>query len=109
MINRILRIAFCALLVFLAGCSSLPTIDRAWINQILYTPTPVPTPTSTPTPAPSSDSQSLTPEPGPAVAEPEILRIWLPPQFNPNANNTAASMLKERLKEFEADHPGLEI
>ena len=43
------------------------------------------------------------------MAEPEILRIWLPPQFNPNANNSAASMLKERLKEFEADHPGLEI
>jgi ABC-type glycerol-3-phosphate transport system substrate-binding protein len=43
------------------------------------------------------------------VAEPEILRIWLPPQFNPNANNPAATLLKERLQDFEADHPGLEI
>jgi multiple sugar transport system substrate-binding protein len=98
MIHRILRTAFCVLLVFLAGCSSLPPIDREWINQILYTPTPAPSPT-----------HSLTREPEPAVAEPEILRIWLPPQFNPNANNPAAALLKERLNDFEADHPGLQI
>jgi ABC-type glycerol-3-phosphate transport system substrate-binding protein len=108
MIKRILRLAFCSLLVFLAGCSSLPPINRELINLILYTPTPVP-PTLTPTPVPSQAAQLLTREPEPAVAAPEILRIWLPPQFNPNANNTAASMLKDRLKNFEADHPGLEI
>jgi ABC-type glycerol-3-phosphate transport system substrate-binding protein len=109
MIHRIFRIAFCGLIVFLAGCSSLPPIDREWINQILYTPTPVPSPTTTPTLAPSQVAQSLTQEPGPAVAEPEILRIWLPPQFNPNANNPAAVLLKGRLNNFEADHPGLQI
>ena len=43
------------------------------------------------------------------MAEPEILRIWLPPQFNPNANNPAAALLKGRLSNFEADHPGLQI
>jgi multiple sugar transport system substrate-binding protein len=100
--------AFCVLLVFLVGCSSLPSIDKEWINQILYTPTPVP-PTPTPKPVPSQSAQSLTQEPEPAVAEPEILRIWLPPQFNPNANNSAATLLKERLKDFEANHPGVEI
>ena len=109
MIRRIFRIAFCGLFIFLAGCSSLPPIDREWINQILYTPTPVPSPTSTPTLAPSQVTHSLTQEPGPAVAEPEILRIWLPPQFNPNANNPAAALLKGRLNNFEADHPGLQI
>jgi multiple sugar transport system substrate-binding protein len=108
MINRILRFAFCALLVILAGCSSLPAIDRDWINQILYTPTPIPLPTSTSTPVSSQATQSLTRE-APAVAEPEILRIWLPPQFDPNANNPAAVLLKKRLQDFEADHPGLEI
>jgi multiple sugar transport system substrate-binding protein len=108
MINRIVRMAFCIWLVFLAGCSSLPSIDREWINQILYTPTPVP-PTPTPAPVPSQSPQSLTQQPGPAVSEPVVLRIWLPPQFNPNANNPAAILLKERLKNFEADHPGLEI
>jgi multiple sugar transport system substrate-binding protein len=99
---------FCVLLVFLVGCSSLPSIDREWINKILYTPTPVP-PTSTPTSTPPQSSQALTQQPEPAVAEPRVLRIWLPPQFNPNANNSAATLLKERLKDFEADHPGLEI
>jgi multiple sugar transport system substrate-binding protein len=108
MFHRILRIAFCAILVLMAGCSSLPTFDRAWINQILYTPTPVP-PTSTPTPLPPQSPQSLTQQPGSPAAEPEILRIWLPPQFNPNANDSAATMLKERLSSFEADHPGLQI
>lgn len=103
------RLAFCGLFVFLAGCSSLPSIDREWINQILYTPTPVPLPTATPTLAPSQVAHSLTQEPGPAVSEPEILRIWLPPQFNPNANNPAAALLKGRLNSFEADHPGLQI
>jgi ABC-type glycerol-3-phosphate transport system substrate-binding protein len=108
MFHRILRIVFCVLLVLLAGCSSLPTFDREWLNQILYTPTPIP-PTSTPTSVPSQSPQSLTQQPEPAVAEPMILRIWLPPQFNPNANNSAAAMLKERLNDFEADHPGLQI
>jgi multiple sugar transport system substrate-binding protein len=108
MINRILRVASCALLVILAGCSSLPSIDRDWINQILYTPTPAPLPTSTSTPVSSQATQSLTRE-APAVAEPEILRVWLPPQFDPNANNPAAVLLKERLQDFEADHPGLEL
>jgi multiple sugar transport system substrate-binding protein len=109
MINRILRMAFCAVLVFLAGCSSLPSVDREWINKILYTPTPVP-PTQTPTSVPpQSPLSALTQQPLPAVTEPLILRIWLPPQFNPKANNSAAAMLKERLNDFEADHPGLQI
>ena len=38
-----------------------------------------------------------------------ILRVWLPPQFNPNSNNPAAALLKKRLNDFEADHPGLQI
>lgn len=109
MTHRIFRIAFCGLIIFLAGCSSLPPINRELINQILYTPTPVPSPTLTPTLAPSQVAHSLTQEPGPAVAEPEILRIWLPPQFNPNSNNPAAALLKGRLNNFEADHPGLQI
>ena len=97
------------MLVLLAGCSSLPTIDREWINQILYTPTPAPSPTATPTLLPSQATQSLTQGPEPGVTEPVILRLWLPPQFNPNANSSAAELFKERLNDFEADHPGLQI
>jgi len=37
------------------------------------------------------------------------LRIWLPPQFDPNAGTPSAELLKQRLAEFESGHPGLKI
>jgi len=37
------------------------------------------------------------------------LRVWLPPQFDPNAGTESANLLKQRLTDFEAQHPGLEI
>jgi multiple sugar transport system substrate-binding protein len=109
MFDRILRIVCCVLVVFLSGCSSLESYDSDWLNQILYTPTPAPERTATPTPGAEEATQSPTGQPEPAVAEPRILRIWLPPQFNPNINNSSASLFKERLNDFEAAHPGLEI
>lgn len=109
MIKQILRTACCGLLVFLAACSSLPSLDKDWIDQILYTPTPVPVPLQTSTSTPAAIQTQPTATPQPAVASPDILRVWLPAQFNPNANNAAAALLKERLNDFEADHPGLEI
>jgi ABC-type glycerol-3-phosphate transport system substrate-binding protein len=33
--------------------------------------------------------------------------VWIPPQFDPAAESEAASLLEERLAEFEAEHPGL--
>jgi multiple sugar transport system substrate-binding protein/arabinogalactan oligomer/maltooligosaccharide transport system substrate-binding protein len=96
-------------LVFVSGCSSLQDVDTGWINQILYTPTPRPVETGTATSLPVEPTPLATGQPEPAVAEPRILRIWLPPQFNPNANNSSAELLKERLNNFEAAHPGLEI
>lgn len=106
--NRILRIAYCGLLIFLAGCSSLQSYDSDWINRILYTPTPVPTKAATSTPQATPDASS-TGQPEPAVSVPKVLRIWLPPQFNPSTSNAAAALLKQRLANFEAEHPGLEI
>jgi ABC-type glycerol-3-phosphate transport system substrate-binding protein len=109
MIERILRNLCLVVLVALSGCSSLQGIDTDWINQILYTPTPIPARTATPTQPPAEPTQSSTGQPEPAVAEPRILRLWLPPQFNPNANNSSAELLKDRLNSFEADHPGLHV
>src|SRR5512132_3756075 len=107
--NRILRIAFCGFLLFLTGCSSLSSFDANWINNILYTPTPAPAKIATATPRPTHETQPATGQPAPANTEPQILRIWLPPQFDPNANNAASALLKQRLANFEAGHPGLEI
>jgi len=83
------------LLVFLAGCSSLA--------PLLTTPTPAPVKQVTSTPQPKI-TQTTPPE-----IRPRVLRIWLPPQFDPNAATTSANILKQRLAGFEAEHPGLEV
>lgn len=107
--NRIIRIACCGFLIFLTGCSSLQSFDSSWINRILYTPTPVPTKIATLTPQPVETTVSSTGQPGPNSSQPTILRVWLPPQFNPDTNNAASALLKQRLNSFEVQHPGLEI
>ena len=107
--NRILRIAYCGFLIFLAGCSSLQSFDSSWINNILYTPTPIPTKIATFTPPPLQTTEASTGQPESNGSQAKILRIWLPPQFNPNTNNAASALLKQRLTSFEVQHPGLEI
>jgi multiple sugar transport system substrate-binding protein len=85
-------------LFFSAGCASLEPILAS-----LITPTPLPTlrPTSTPLMIPTE-----TVAPPSQVSQ---LRVWLPPEFDPAAENDAANLLEERLAEFEAEHPGLLI
>ena len=97
---RIFRMILLVALIFNAGCASLgPLLDS------LLTPTPVPTRQSTSTPA-ATVTATLLPEQG---TENRSLRVWLPAQFNPAAENIPAEMLAQRLAEFEAQHPGLEI
>jgi len=82
-------------LIFLAGCSSLA--------PLLSAPTPVPVPQVTATPQPESLPTAIQP------AGPRILRVWLPPRFDPNADTPSANLLKQRLADFQAEHPGLQI
>jgi len=100
-----LRITLYTSLLFLAGCSSLaPFLTR-------LTPSPVPvilSPDATQISAISTPELGATETALPA-AGPLILRVWLPPQFDPNARTESASLLKQRLADFEAQHPGLEI
>lgn len=100
---RALHISLYASLIFLAGCSSLAPFLAS------STPTPVPvisspevTPTTS-TPEPDATETAL-----PATG-PRILRVWLPPQFDPNAGTESADLLKQRLADFETQHPGLKI
>jgi len=85
-------------LFFSAGCASLEPLLAS-----LITPTPVPTkrPTSTP-PVTATET---------ALVQPQVplLRVWLPAQFDPAAENDSANLLEQRLAEFEAQHPGLQI
>ena len=91
----ILRFAFLPL--FLAACTSFPF-------------TSAPPPTSTPLPEESTPLTS-TPEEveTPAGEEdgPQILRIWLPPEFDPEAKTEAGVVLRARLDEFQNLHPDL--
>jgi multiple sugar transport system substrate-binding protein len=100
---RALRITLSLLFIILAGCSSL----APFLTQ--RTPTPVPVISSPQgTPATSTPEPEATETQRPAN-EPRILRVWLPPQFDPNAGTESANLLKQRLTDFETQHPGLEI
>jgi len=98
MISRILRYLILLGLLFSAGCASLEPLLAS-----LMTPTPVPTKRATSTPP------VIATETAPAPAQVSLLRVWLPPQFDPAAENDPADLLEQRLAEFEAQHPGLQI
>jgi len=68
------------------------------------------TPSATPAPAPAATETQLPPAPSTAT-QPAVrsLRIWLPPQFDPNADTLAASLLRARLDAFTAAHAGLTL
>jgi ABC-type glycerol-3-phosphate transport system substrate-binding protein len=38
-----------------------------------------------------------------------MVRIWLPPEFDPDGNNPASNLLKARLEEFEAENPDIRL
>ena len=96
-IPKVLRIVYLLLLLSLAGCADLASL--------LSTPTPAPTSQTIITPETSTPS---TPTP-PFNVEPRILRVWLPPHFDPNADTNAAQLLRQRLAEFQASQRGLRI
>src|SRR5262245_40788960 len=104
MISKSLRIGYILILLSLAGCADLASL--------LTTPTPIAdvshgtSPaqvTATPQPVPSVT------ETPPALVEARVLRLWLPPSFDPNAGTPSANLLKQRLADFQLSHPGLKI
>jgi ABC-type glycerol-3-phosphate transport system substrate-binding protein len=97
MTSPIKRILSLTLTLFLAGCSSLA--------PLLSPPTPLPTPQATATPPTVSPLPTPTADPH----QPRLLRLWLPPQFDPQADTPAARLLNARLQAFTADHPGLTL
>ena len=96
--SRFFRFLVLAGLIFGAGCASLEPLLAS-----LTTPTPIPTrrPTSTATVV------ATTPPPLETITP--VLRVWLPVQFDPAAENPPAKLLAQRLANFESQHPGLKI
>lgn len=97
-VSRVFRLMVLVGLLFGAGCASI----EPWLAAL----TPAPTPTQRPTPTRAPATATPTPQ---APDEPPLLRIWLPPQFNPASGSDAATLLGERFAEFEAQHPGLRL
>ena len=97
MISKVLRIAYLLILASLVGCAN--------IDSFLSQPTPVPISQATTTPQPTPiTTQTTLP-----VDEVRVLRVWLPPRFDPNADTESANLLKQRIADFETAHPGLKI
>lgn len=76
-------------MIAISGCSGLP------VTASLSTPTPGLTDTPLFTTAMSTMPANHTP------AGPVSLRLWLPPEFDPSAENVAAKLLQAQLKEFQ--------
>lgn len=94
--SRFLRGAQVALTLLLVGCSSLA--------PLLSPPTPAPAPQATSTP-----QATPTALPPVTVDQPRILRVWLPPQFDPQAGTPAADLFNARLQTFQEEHPGVQL
>ena len=98
MISKVLRIAYIVSLAALAGCASLaPFLSPPTPASLLQA-------TSTPQPIPVATQTAL-----PVSSAARVLHIWLPPRFDPNAETESAKLLKQRLADFEAEHPRLKI
>jgi len=71
--------------------------------------------TLTSTPPTATIKPSVTPiyipvqETTPTSSIPSMLRLWIPPQFDPHADNTAARILRSRFEEFSLRRPGITL
>ena len=97
MISKVLRIAYIVIILSLAGCADFASL--------LTTPTPASASQTTTTPQP----RVLETQTPPVIVEPRVLQVWLPPQFDPNADTDFAELLRQRLADFQSSHRGLRI
>lgn len=91
-VRRGVHAALLVCLLFLTGCGLPPT------------PTPAPVFPAAPTPPTPIAPDRPTPR-----AESRLIRIWLPPRFDPANGTPAGNLLHQRLDAFIAQNPGLRI
>jgi multiple sugar transport system substrate-binding protein len=98
------------LLVSLVGCSSLPI---GWGDSFPFE-TNTPQATFTP-PVSTLSGLAVTPVVNVGTAAPAqptgegIVRIWLPPQFDPDGTGPASELLRQRLDEFITKNPSVTL
>lgn len=96
MMPRFRRFLQIGLTLLLAGCASLA--------PLLSPPTSAVSPQATSTP------QAIPTSTAPVTADQtRLLRVWLLPQFDPQAETPAADLLRARLQAFEEEHPGIQL
>jgi len=95
------------ILLNLVSCdlAQIPIWQVARPTQSAMTPSTLLPPTVTP----SQATPAITPTFPAGTTPPPTLKIWLPPQFNPDGDSQASALLKARLQAFAALHPGLKI
>ncbi|HPS41630.1 MAG TPA: extracellular solute-binding protein [Anaerolineaceae bacterium] len=91
---------FLLLTLSLSGCQAV--LDRFPFLQ--SSPTPEPTVQAT---SPAVFEPTSTPEM--AATEPEIISIWLPPQFDPNNNSAAGNLMKAQMAAFSDAYPEVKL
>jgi multiple sugar transport system substrate-binding protein len=92
-----LRLLLLITLATAVACSQLPLIQEPLDPTATPTVPPSPTPRTIPTPEISDSDLPVT------------LRIWLPPEFDPNSGTDAGDLLQARLNEFAARRPLLRL
>jgi multiple sugar transport system substrate-binding protein len=110
--SRLIRLLSVLLLLALTGCAGLPFglgsgegITPTAINTTLQPTAGMSQPTTQAATPASSPQADITPQPGGETG----LRIWLPPEFDPQANNPAGQILDARLQAFASANPGLNL
>jgi multiple sugar transport system substrate-binding protein len=93
----------CSILPFKPGASSppgTPTAEQTQVSSTILTPeaTEINAPT---TPVATSIATQ--------TSGGSIVRIWLPPEFDPKGNSVANDLLKARLDEYVAENPGVKL
>jgi ABC-type glycerol-3-phosphate transport system substrate-binding protein len=100
--TRWLYLAGLAVVLLLAGCDQIPIPG---IN-------PAASPTATEAPQQPTVTTAVQESPSPqASASPTtlILRLWLPPEFDPYQDTPAGELLLEQLEEYQARRPNVKI
>lgn len=97
--------------MYLAGCDLSAVTGRLPFNQTQASPTQpgLQAPTQSSVASTQSPSPGVTTTQTNTTASPPKLKIWLPPQFDPNGEGQANTLLKARLDAFLALNPGLQL
>lgn len=83
------------LIFIITGCNSIPGLQATQDSPVQVTATP-----------------TITPSPTEIIADNPTrinLSVWLPPRFSPNEEDPAGSLLLQRIDEFNAMYPNLNV